>query len=91
MGRIVITHSTYLEGLLEKLRIMSDDKNIKTITPGRISKAKGRKESLELKLTTKIRGGFKLIARRGHSVQEVFVITGMDQSSLINVIQKLIK
>ena len=87
MGRIVVTHSTYLEGLLEKLKLISKDNKIKTITPGRISKTKGRRESLELKITTKIKGGFKLLARKGNGVQEVFLITETDEDYLIKLLE----
>ena len=82
MGRIVITHSTYIEGLVDRLKMLAKDKDIQTITPGKISKAKGRRELLEIKVTTKTKGGHKLIARRGNSVQEVFVITQLDKESL---------
>ena len=88
MGRIVITHSTYLEGLLEKLKLISKDNNIKTITPGRISKTKGRREALKLKITTRIKGGFKLLARKGNSVQEVFIITEMDEDYLEELLEE---
>ena len=88
MGRIVITHSTYLEGLLEKLKLISKDNKIKTITPGRISKTKGRREALELKITTRIKGGFKLLARKGNSVQEVFIITEMDEDYLEELLEE---
>ena len=87
MGRIVITHSTYLEGLIERLKLISKDNKVKTITPGRISKTKGRRESLELKITTKIKGCFKLLARKGNSVQEVFLITEIDENYLIKLLE----
>ena len=88
MGRIVITHSTYLEGLLEKLKLISKDNNIKTITPGRISKTNGRRECLELKITTRIKGGFKLLARKGNSVQEVFLITEKDEDYILKLLEE---
>ena len=88
MGRIVITHSTYLEGLLEKLKLISKEIEIKTITPGRIGKTKGRREALELKITTKIKGGYKLLARKGNGVQEVFLITEIAEDYLVKLLEK---
>ena len=37
---------------------------------------------LELKLTTRIRGGYKLLARKGTSVQEVFITTRIDADEI---------
>ena len=86
MGRIVVTHSTYIEGLIEKLKIIANQKGIKTITPGRIRKTKGRTEELTLRISTKTISGYKLIARKGYSVQEVFIVTDIDISTICQMI-----
>ncbi len=75
MGRLVTTHSTYVAGVIKKLRALAMCDEIKTITPGAINRAKGNSQRLNIKVTTKIRGGYKLIARKGKSVQEIFVVT----------------
>ena len=45
MGRLVITHSTYLEGLIPCLKKLSRVPEIDTITPAVISRVKGRARS----------------------------------------------
>ena len=82
MGRLVITHSTYLEGLIPLLRRLVRSPEIDTITPAVISRVRGRAPELRLRVSIPITGGWKLVARRGSSAQEVFVVTGMDQVGL---------
>jgi hypothetical protein len=82
MGRVVITHSTYLEGLIPLLKALAREGGIETVTPAVICRVRGRRESLRLRVSTPITGGFKLVARRGSSAQEVFVITGWDRQRL---------
>lgn len=82
MGRVVITHSSYIKGLIPKLELLAKDDKIQTITPGRIKKTKGKREDLNLRVTTKILGGYKLISRKGTCVQEVFIVTDLDKESL---------
>ena len=89
MGRIVITHSTYIEGLIPKLKELADNSSIQTITPGVIKRTKGRGGRLELRISTSIRGGFKLIARKGYKVQEVFIITTLNETDLYDCITKM--
>jgi hypothetical protein len=82
MGRLVITHSTYLEGLIPLLRRLVRSPEIDTITPAVISRVRGRAPELRLRVSIPITGGWKLVARRGSSAQEVFVVTGLDQVEL---------
>ena len=82
MGRLVITHSTYVKGLIPWLKVLANDPQIQTITPGVIARVKGRCQDLTLRPSVPIRGGFKLMARRGRSVQEVFVVTTLNQLEL---------
>ena len=82
MGRLVITRSTYLEGLIPLLKRLVKDPQIDTITPAVISRVKGRAPELRLRVSTPITGGWKLVARRGSSAQEVFVVTGLDAPGL---------
>ena len=89
MGRLVITHSTYIEGLLKKLKKLAKHKGIKTITPAVLSKTKGKRDKLEIRVSTKILGGYKLIARKGATVQEVFVITELDESDMTSLLINL--
>ena len=82
MGRLVITHSTYLEGLIPMLKQLVRDPAITTITPAVISRVKGRAPKLRLRVSTPITGGWKVVARRGSSAQEVFVVTALDAAGL---------
>ena len=82
MGRVVITHSTYLEGLIPLLRQLARAEGIDTVTPAVISRVRGRSPGLRLRVSTPIRAGYKLVARRGGSAQEVFVITAWSREAL---------
>jgi hypothetical protein len=82
MGRLVITHSTYLEGLIPLLKRLVQDPAIDTITPAVIARVRGRAPELRLRISTPISGGWKLVARRGSSAQEVFVVTGLGAAEL---------
>jgi hypothetical protein len=87
MGRLVITHSTYLDGLIPVLRRLADQRAIATVTPAVISRVRGRAPELRLRVSTPITGGWKLLARRGSSAQEVFVVTALDQAALQDLIE----
>ena len=82
MGRVVITHSTYVEGLVPLLRRLARDPRIDTITPAVIARVKGRSPALRLRVSAPITGGWKLLARRGTSAQEVFVVTALSDVEL---------
>ena len=82
MGRLVITHSTYLEGLIPLLKRLVRHPRIDTITPAVIARVRGRAPELRLRISAPITGGWKLLARRGSSAQEVFVVTDLDASEL---------
>ena len=90
MGRLVITHSTYLEGLIPLLKQLVKDPAIDTITPAVIARVRGRAPELRLRVSTPISGGWKLVARRGSSAQEVFVVTGLEAPELEERIATLV-
>ena len=88
MGRVVITHSTYVEGLIPWLKSLAKETAIQTITPAVISRVRGRSQMLELRVSIPIRGGYKLVARKGSSAQEVFVITELEKGQLQTVLER---
>ena len=88
MGRLVKNHSTHIEGLIKWLKRIAETQEVKTVTPASIFKTKGRGEKLELKITVKTNEGFKLIARKGTLVQEVFIVTRLDREQVKEVIEK---
>ncbi|MFM7087585.1 MAG: DUF2103 domain-containing protein [Cyanobium sp.] len=89
MGRLVITHSTYVEGLIPLLRQLVERPGIDTITPAVISRVRGRCPGLRLRVSTPITGGHKLVARRGTSAQEVFVTTSWSREQLQQELDRL--
>jgi hypothetical protein len=82
MGRVVITHSTYIDGLIPLLRRLAQVPGIDTVTPAVICRVKGRSPLLRLRVSAPITGGHKVLARLGTSTQEVFVVTTMDKQEL---------
>ena len=90
MGRLVITHSTYLEGLIPLLRRLAQIPGIETVTPAVISRVRGRCTGLRLRVSTPITGGHKLVARRGSSAQEVFVTTVWSREQLQSELERLL-
>ncbi|MDJ0796673.1 MAG: DUF2103 domain-containing protein [Calothrix sp. MO_167.B12] len=90
-GRLVWNHSTHLPGLIPLLERLCKVEGMQTITPGEIGRVKGHCPQLKLRVSVPIRGGFKLIARLGKTVQEVFVITSLEREHLQDEIAKLLK
>ena len=88
MGRLVQNHSTNIEGLIKWLKKIAAIDEIKTVTPASLSKTKGRGEKLVLKVTVKTNEGYKLLARKGKLVQEVFIVTNLDASEVLEIIKK---
>ena len=87
LGRVVITHSTYVDGLIPWLKRLAKERRIQTITPAVISRVRGRCQTLQLRVSSPIRGGYKLMARKGSMAQEVFVVTDLDAEQLRSVLQ----
>ena len=86
MGRLVLNHSTNLEGLIPKLRKLALNTNIKTITPGAISRVRGRSSKLIIRLSVKTINGYKAIARKGKTAQEVFISTDLNKVDLKQIL-----
>lgn len=90
MGRVVITHSTYIEGLIPLLKTLAEDPLIGTVTPAVISRTRGRAPRLSLRVSTPITGGHKVNARRAGTAQEVFVLTSLDREGLQRLLDQLL-
>ncbi|MEL6135891.1 MAG: DUF2103 domain-containing protein [Cyanobacteria bacterium J06626_23] len=89
-GRVVLTHSTHLPGLIALLHKLAEHPQVTTLTPAVIGRARSNATQFRLKASVPIPGGHKLIARKGKSVQEVFAITTLDKADLQAVIDGLI-
>lgn len=90
MGRVVITHSTYIEGLIPVLKALAQDPTVSTVTPAVISRVRGRSSQLSLRVSTPITGGHKVTARRSGTAQEVFVLTSLNREDLQHRLDRLL-
>ena len=90
-GRLVWNHSTHLPGLIPILERLCNLEGIQTVTPGKIGRVKGHSPNFKLRVSVPIRGGFKVIARLGKTVQEVFIITSCEREQFQDEMEKLIK
>ena len=86
MGRLVLNHSSNIEGLIPILQKLAMNINIKTITPAAISRVKGRSPKLIIRLSVKTINGYKAIARKGKTAQEVFISTDLSKDELKQII-----
>tara|TARA_Y100001968_G_scaffold130645_1_gene119234 strand:- start:760 stop:1029 length:270 start_codon:yes stop_codon:yes gene_type:complete len=87
MGRLVITHSTYIEGLLKWGKKICDQKGIKTVTPGLIGRTKGKVNKLTFRVCRKTDNGYKLIARNKKSFQEIYIVSNLDTAEFKNLVE----
>ena len=82
MGRLVLNHSSNIEGLIPILKKLALNLNIRTVTPAIISRVKGRSSKLIIRLSVKTLSGYKAIARKGKTAQEVFISTDLSKDEL---------
>ena len=87
MGRLVLNHSTNLEGLIPILKKLALNINIKTVTPAIISRVRGRSSKLDIRLSVKTISGYKAIARKGRTAQEVFISTDLSKEELKRLLE----
>ncbi|QOV21721.1 DUF2103 domain-containing protein [Anabaenopsis elenkinii] len=85
-GRLVWNHSTHISGLIPILERLCQQDGIQTVTPGVIARSKGHCPKMQLRVSVPIRGGYKVIARQGKTVQEVFILTTLDQDKFKDTI-----
>ena len=88
-GRLVFNHSTHITGLIPVLTRLVEQPGIKTVTPGRLARVKGRPTPLKIKVTVPVSGGYKMQARSKGSVQEVFVVTDLSSTALQKLVDKM--
>ncbi len=87
MGRLVLNHSSNIEGLIPILQKLALNINIKMVTPAAISRVKGRSSKLVIRLSVKTINGYKAIARKGKTAQEVFISTDLGKDELKKIIE----
>ncbi len=86
MGRLVLNHSSNIEGLIPILQELALNINIKMITPAAISRVRGRSSQLIIRLSVKTINGYKAIARKGKTAQEIFISTDLSKEELKQII-----
>jgi hypothetical protein len=89
-GRLVWNHSTHIPGLIPILERLTQLPGVQTITPAVIGSTRSNSPDLKLKISVPIRGGFKLIARKGKTFQEVFVLTNLEREDLERAIAQIL-
>lgn len=84
MARLVHNHSSIAPGLKEVLERLADRlPDSDTIIPGRLAKCKGTRQDFALSFgAAGPVHGFKLIARKGKSTQEVFITSKMHKDEM---------
>ena len=82
MGRVVLNHSTHIEGLIPVLKKLALNECIKTVTPAIISRVRGTSSKLVIRVSVKTINGYKAIARKGKTAQEVFISTDLSKDEL---------
>jgi hypothetical protein len=82
-ARLVLNHSTHVEKLIPALEVLCKRTQlITTVIPGRLTTASGSTAGLRLKLGVATPTGFKMIARKGTSVQEIFLSTSSSKEEV---------
>ena len=84
-ARLVRNHSSFAPGFEPVLKALAARMpSTDTITPGRLAKTGGRSEHFELRFGAAGPSlhGFKLLARKGKSSQEVFVNTKLGREEM---------
>ena len=87
MGRVVLTHSTYINGLIPWCRKLAKLDSIQTITPGVIGRTKGLSTKFTVRITREIYSGYKLIARKGTNYQEIYLVTKLNYEDVKELIE----
>jgi len=87
LGRLVLNHSTNIEGLIPILQKLALNNNIKTVIPAVISRVRGRSSKLTIRLSVKTINGYKAIARKGKTAQEVFISTDLSKEELKEMLE----
>lgn len=88
-GRVVWNHSTHVDGMIDVLERLAKRDGVKTITPGRLRPVKGNGCALRFRVSVPVSGGWKVNCRRGHMVQEVFIVTTWERETLQETLDEL--
>ena len=83
-ARIVTTHHSHCDGLLDYLAQLRKHPSIKTITPAHIRRTRSRAEHFSFDVRGRVQSGngYRAVARNGSSAQDVFVVTALSADEL---------
>jgi len=81
-GRVVMNHSTHIPGLINVLNRLVETDGVFTVVPGQLSKGKANAAGLVLRVQAPTDQGFRLVARKGTQIQEVFVVSDLEKETL---------
>ena len=83
-ARIVTTHGSHCDGLLDYLAHLRKHPSIKTITPAHIRRTRSRAEHFSFDVRGRVQSGngYCAVARNGSSAQDVFVVTALPADEL---------
>ncbi len=88
MGRVVLNHSTHIEGLIPILKRVARSSVVETITPGVITRVRSNSEKLDIRVTRKTISGFKMICRKGKLAQEIYIVCKVSKEELMKILRE---
>ncbi len=60
VARVVLTHSTYMHGLVARLARLAAHPDVATVVPGRMATTRSSTERMEIRVTIPVPGGARL-------------------------------
>ena len=74
-GVVTLTHSTFVPGLRSAMERLARRAGVVRVTPGELREGSGHAETFRLEFQRELENGsFKLVARKGKTAQDVFVV-----------------
>jgi hypothetical protein len=74
-GVVTLTHSTFVPGLKPAMERLARRAGVVRVTPGELREGSGHAETFRLEFQRELENGsFKLVARKGKTAQDVFVV-----------------
>ena len=74
-GVVTLTHSTFVPGLKPAMERLARRAGVVRVTPGQLREGSGHAETFRLEFQRELDdGSFKLVARKGKTAQDVFVV-----------------
>jgi len=88
MARLVLNHSTNIEGLIKWLRKLSKNELIQTVTPANIYNSSSNSGKLTIRISRETKEGYKLIARKGRQIQDIYLVTKESKEIVLKMIKE---